>query len=452
MADNLPKIPYTLQNIRDLKFYSVYNLQPLQSYSLRDFNSGDTKHRIYQNYINAYEADFTSRAGMNAEEFSKKAGLHSKLVTENTDFIKNFKIAQNNFSINNTELNKYVNDLLSGDSDRLQKLAGKEKEIIKVLENWANSVQEYLDVLSRVDDLYYFRNMDQAQINGSISMASGRNISQAFRLERSAMTAMQNADALIVGLKQSIDKVNQEGLSVKQLSNMVITTPSYEGVRGQAPSTTKTLGNLKTMVGSLSNLMGFAFEAQLASGLERQVNEALSDIALLGGAEGVSVTLSDGRPFKVKQSKTDLRATVEGVDLGFSLKNLSKNGKTKRVSLNTSNTNQLIALISNNQDFRSQLAGTLMWRSNSIKRTSDQLTMFLASLSADYAIAMGGNDRIDYMVFNDKVISLGEYYSIMEKRLSLKIHPSASQSSYQNQLRELREREILANMPVKFTT
>ena len=91
MADNLPKLPYTLQNIRDLKFYSVYNLQPLQSYSLRDFNSGDTKHRIYQNYINAYEADFTSRAGMNAEEFSKKAGLHSKLVTENTDFIKNFK-------------------------------------------------------------------------------------------------------------------------------------------------------------------------------------------------------------------------------------------------------------------------------------------------------------------------------------------------------------------------
>jgi len=283
-------------------------------------------------------------------------------------------------------------------------------------------------------------------------MASGRNISQAFRLERSAMTAMQNADALIVGLKQSIDKVNQEGLSVKQLANMVITTPSYEGVRGQSPSTTKTLGNLKTMVGSLSNLMGFAFEAQLASGLERQVNEALSDIALLGGAEGVSVTLSDGRPFKVKQSKTDLRATVEGVDLGFSLKNLSKNGKTKRVSLNTSNTNQLIALISNNQDFRSQLAGTLMWRSDSVKRTSDQLTMFLASLSADYAIAMGGNDRIDYMVFNDKVISLGEYYSIMEKRLSLKIHPSASQSSYQNQLRELREREILANMPVKFTT
>lgn len=449
----LPHLPYTLQNIRDLQFNSIFNLRPLGSYSLREFGSGDTKHRIYQNYIHAYESDFTSRAGIAPDEFAEKAGLHQKLLSTNEEFINNFKISQHNFSINNTQLNKYIKDLISGDDERINKLQGKEHEILKALELWHQATSNYLKTLTSVNDLYYFRNMNQSKVKSTISMASGRSISEAFRLERGTLTAVQNADAMLTGLEQALTQLDKAGATAKTLSELIITTPSYEGINGTVASASHKIGDLRKMVGSLSNILGFAFEVQLASGLTNQISQALSDVALLGGAEGVSIKLSDGRPFNVKQSKTDLRSTINGVDVGFSLKNVSKKGKTsKRISLNTSNVNQLITLLSNDQGYRSQLAGTLMWRANSIKKTRDQLTMFLAALAADYAVAMGGNDRIDYMVFNDRVISLGEYYSIMEKKLLLKITPSSSQAAYQKQLRELREREILANMPIKFTS
>ena len=108
----------------------------------------------------------------------------------------------------------------------------------------------------------------------------------------------------------------------------------------------------------------------------------------------------------------------------------NKNGGGSSVSLNKSSLTPILQLVANNMETRSQIAATIV--ANTARKKS-YLPMFLAALTADYAVAMGGQDRVDFMVFNNKIYPLGQYYEILKKRLTLDI-----QSATKAQIKSIR--------------
>lgn len=443
------RIPFNLASVRDIKYHSSYNLQKTEAYSFRDFES--SRSTIYGNYISRYEADFKERVGadMSPEDYLEKAGIQASIYKEMSGFLEEMDQVKTEYQVDQNKLNLYLADMFSSASDKdkkLDKLRGKEKEILSALERWKTSTENYLDVLGSISNLYQFENQGDSKVSGAIAAASGRNISEAFSLEKSAATSLLRADALTKDMTKVIDDFRKSGASVEEMKDFVIKEPSTYSIGGEVQSSTyNSLLSAKKLIGTLNQIGGFVFEVALVNGLQKQVGDAVETVALLGGAEGVNITL-DGKPFKVATSKRDVSyKTKDGVELGLSVK-MGEYKKTsmKKIGLNTSSMDKILSLVTNNQADKSQLAGTVMWRANESKRAGDSLNLFMAALTADYAIAMGGNDRVDLMVFNNQVVPLSAMYRMLEKKLRLNLSPREKEETYRKNLRDSKMSDIIS--------
>jgi len=418
---------YTLANMQDMGLNSIFNLQPVGTYTYRAFSSSPdaSKERIYSNYVQLYEKDFMNKAGKKPEDFMKDVQLYNRSVGSITEFLKSFNSIKKEFSQNTTAINRFVSQAIKGDNTVLENLNRQKPEVLQAISNWEKSTEAYLNLLANLSDGQYLREMG-GDPTGKLPAIGSLQPSEAFKLNMSSLAALDTADRTFAQLKQATDKLKNSSDIASDLGKVAVSRATSRGIKDG--NLTQTISSI---TGAISNVFGFAFENELANGLASQIGQGIQDVSILGASKNVELTMN-GAPISVSQGKTDVRATVEGVSIGLSLKNVGRNksGGGSSVSLNSSSLTPILQLVANNMETRSQIAATIV--ANTARKKS-YLPMFLAALTADYAVAMGGQDRVDFMVFNNKIYPLGQYYEILKKRLTLDI-----QSATKAQIKSIR--------------
>lgn len=419
-------IPYKASDINKLRFSAIYNLQPIGDYSPVDTSSQAGIERIYQNYIARYESDFQGRSGMSPKEYIKESGIQKAALENHQSFIDDMVSKKEVFSVEQKKLKEYVSRILDGTETTVDFNNKYEEQIRK----WSIATQNYLDTLSKVDSLYYDYHQDEQEIN-TISMDS---VSEMFKLEKGQYTTLKTAKSQMALAQQEVEKLNALGSEAYQKQSGIVKTTSKSGKNSYRGGVFHNLGALN---GSMSSITGFALESQVASGLQKIVGESLSNVSMLGAAEGVTVKLSNGRDLNIKTSKTDVAVTdINGLKINLSIKNQQYSKTKKRTTkLNQSNLDNIIKLVANSREDGDELGGHIMWNINDTK-TKNKFRVFLATLTADYAVAMGGQDRVDFMVYNNTIVPLGEYYELLSKKLRLNFTTSKTQKQFREYLRD----------------
>ena len=436
---------YTLKNFKNIQYNAIYNLKPMESIKYSEYNGG-TKKRIYQNFIKAYESDFMNKTNMTPEKYIEENAIQYNALERNKEFIQEVNSTKNNFQIDNNALQKYVRQVFAGEAPDKK----VDPNLISLLETWQKSAQAYLDALTKVDDLYYYANSDK-----QVKKLSGMP-SMMFTLDKSNLTNLQNVQKYLSGLESATEKVRAKGIEASNLTDFIVAgTPLIKKSEKTSNGKTETVsGSIDKVYGSLISLMGYSLEAAVASGLQHAVGEAIQSVSMLGSAKGVNTVLYNGTPLKIRTSKTDVvMKSNEGIDINLSIKNTEfDREKHKPISVNGTGLSKILSIISNTADDADQIGGYAMWNSNKIKGSVSKLSLFLCSLTADYAVVMGGNDRIDLMVYNDRVVPLGEYYELMEQKLRMNISTSGDQKQNRALVRQaLRDgKKVMPSMSIEY--
>lgn len=419
-------IPYKASDINKLRFSAIYNLQPIGDYSPVDTSSQAGIERIYQNYIARYESDFQGRSGMSPKEYIKESGIQKAALENHQSFIDDMVSKKDVFSVEQKKLKGYVSRILDGTETTADFNDKYEEQIRK----WSIATQNYLDTLSKIDSLYYDYHQDEQEIN-TISIDG---VSEMFKLEKGQYKTLKTAKSQMALVQQEIAKLNALGSEAYQKQSGIVKTTSKSGKNSYRGGAFHNLGALN---GSFSSIKGFTLESQVASGLQKIVGESLSSVSMLGATEGVTVKLSNGRTLDVKTSKTDVSVTdTNGLKINLSIKNNRYLGaKREIVKVNQSNLDNIIRLVANSREDGEELAGHIMWNIKNT-RTKNKFRVFLATLTADYAVAMGGQDRVDFMVYNNAIIPLGEYYELLSKKLKLNLTTSKTEKQLRDYLRD----------------
>lgn len=409
-----------------ISMYSVFNLQPQEPYSIKD--TGRITY-IYNSYISKYEDLAIKKFGMSPEEFLNTSADFIALGENVKKSLEAFN--QSRYSFNNSIENaKTIMNSLSDDASEkeLQQALGTMKEFTEALKAYGES-------FSSVPNVFFDSNASSKEIKIGDKLRN-QNISRSYSMDKKSLTALENMQKTIEALDNKIKKLeSMKSIGTKKSFNT--TRPGYIRVSGEqqkgrrlniGTSTNKTIN--EGITSSLSNAVGFILELSIANAAQELINSQKSMImeTMLTGASGKqSVKLRNGQTLNYKESKADNKIIMKSnqgqkIEVGLSAKNYAiphAGGTFSGISINSSSLSNPLTLatksINDKGKFLSLLGYQYMVKGGGSSDEMKKIQMMFGALTADYAIAMGGNDRVDFMVTPDGVFTLSDFYrSLLE--------------------------------------
>lgn len=176
------------------------------------------------------------------------------------------------------------------------------------------------------------------------------------------------------------------------------------------------------MTGYISSAKGIAFEIAVANALYKATGDIVDGVEMLGSASGVTFKDSKGGKIgNISTSKTDVAyKEKQGFMVNLSLKN-QKKGSAKPIETKflSSSLSRYLQLVTTNNVEAQLLVGGFATNREEFNNINSELNLFLAALVADMAIGSGGADKIDFIVFNNGIMGLGDYYREVSDSISL---------------------------------
>lgn len=424
MGENLYQLGYlsntkkkiTGEDIKNQSFFSVYDAQQSEKFS---FGAGQHL-RIMASYATKRDNDFKNKFGMTQDEYAAKANFQQMIFEEEKDFLKEMSEANTKFRKKSGQMRKTLADLaeLKNSADQNQATLN---QITKNLDSWRQVTQEYLDVMANVGDVF-------ADSKGWTTSNISGQTPKGYYTSPSALTSYEKASLLLDKMDERMKAI---GGDVQKLKKMNLTTPVVrKGKIVKNKKTKRTLNDTKSlnqrirnsMTGYISSAKGIAFEIAVANALYKATGDIVDGVEMLGSASGVTFKDSKGGKIgNISTSKTDVAyKEKQGFMVNLSLKN-QKKGSAKPIETKflSSSLSRYLQLVTTNNVEAQLLVGGFATNREEFNNINSELNLFLAALVADMAIGSGGADKIDFIVFNNGIMGLGDYYREVSDSISL---------------------------------
>lgn len=397
----------------DMSYYSIFNGRKQETVSFGESANGISQ--IYLNYAKEEEKRFLKEHRTTAEEFLKESQIAQQVFEGNKELIASMQKDTENLSSRRKSLIKSVSDLrkLQEDAPKKQEYVDK---MIRALKDWERASQGFLDNMAQVDTSFAESAKDKYEIKIAKNIPSGEPIG-GLRLDAKAFTSHENAQAGLKELRKQVENVEKVKGTEPPLKLTVPKYSSAKGTFGQIQDKTQTIEKFTTSInGSISSVKGTVFEIEVGNALSHATDTILKEIQMLGNAKGVTV---DGVQFST--SKTDVQAKSKkySENINLSVKNQTYNGPVaKSTALFTGSLYKVIKMVSETERGAMALSSMLIYE-KSVGNSTSKLNRFLKALTADFALASGQGDRIDFMVYSNEIIPTSVYLKDLESKLSM---------------------------------
>lgn len=423
MAANLYELGYmsdsiiTESEIAAQSYYSIYDAQQSSVFSF----GGDIHKRIMESYAERREKDFISKFGKTPQQYLEDSMIQQDIFESQKDFLRDLENMDVKFKKVSSQAKRSLDDLkkIKADADVN---SAQLKTIINDIKNWEKATQEYLDLMATVGDTF----ADTQRI--TTSNISGQT-PKGLAMSGNALTSFEKASLLLEKTRENMEKI---GADVKKLKRASLTTPVIRGgntvknkktnrIRNDRKSLNSVIQN--SMGGYISSVKGIIFEIAVANALNDTANDLIEEVFMLGQADGITVKDSQGKQItSMKTSKTDVAyKDKKGFQVNLSLKNQKHDsGEPVKTSFLSTSLIQYLRMVGTSEESQKLLVAGFNSNSNFNAKTS-AINIFLASLVADMAIGSGGVDKIDFIVFNNGIMSLGDYYRNLTGKVSISV-------------------------------
>lgn len=414
--------------IRGESFFSIYNAKQSTRYT---YSPGIEK-KIMENYAVRKEQDFKSRVGISANDYLEKSSLHQEIFDSQKKFLDEMEQQDLKFKKATATVTGSLKDFIElQENTKLNKT--QMAKLLADIKRWEKTTQRYLNTMSKVGNSF------ANQHNLKVKNISGQT-PRGLAVDKKAVTSYEKASLLLGEMRKNMDVLEADVNKVKDLK---IVTPVVKGGRLgynfdketkiKSYSDEKEAAKLmmEGMGGYISSTKGIVFEVAVANALVETGNKMIGEVLSLGSAKGITIRDSNGRRIgeDMRTSKTDVAYKDSGgFQINLSLKNQPITD-TKKVSTSYLVTSlaRYLSLVSESEYQSSVLAGILL-TSDTIKSKNSMENIFLSALIADMAIGSGGVDAVDFLVFNNGIISLGDYYREVTGGLGLTAKLSEKQT------------------------
>lgn len=338
------------------------------------------------------------------------------------------KEAYQQFSTKNLGLLSKEIDMLYSEKD-IEKRIQVASEVSKKIETLGPLLQKIIQEAGSID-----KRVGEARVDDLVVPGLG----EALRIEPKAYTAAINIleylkvfDKIKEGVEKDVEKLPsigyKKGTKTRPATIEIGKYSSNKGVY-KYNKTIRSItdgGISKGITGSMNNLLGSMFEVAFASALKNSLGGIIEDVELLGSSgEAVSkVKGFDGEFMAMKESKRDLSATMKragdaaSVSLGFSAKS-QKKGRTTKL-LDTS-TDQVLNTVSTTPFHKNMLE--IAFGNENMWQRKSSMNSLLAAMMTDMAVAGLEGDRVDFIVYQDTVIPIEEFYAYTMTSPSKAVH------------------------------
>lgn len=423
MAANLYELGYmsdsiiTESEIAAQSYYSIYDAQQSSIFSF----GGDIHKRIMESYAERREKDFISKFGKTPQQYLEDSMIQQDIFESQKDFLRDLENMDVKFKKVSSQAKRSLDDLKKIKADADVNSAQLET-IINDIKNWEKTTQKYLDLMATVGDTF----ADTQRI--TTSNISGQT-PKGLAMSGSALTSFEKASLLLEKTRENMEKI---GTDVKKLKRASLTTPVIRGgntvknkktnrIRNDRESLNSVIQN--SMGGYISSVKGIIFEIAVANALNDTANDLIEEVFMLGQADGISVKDSQGKQItSMRTSKTDVAyKDKKGFQVNLSLKNQKHDsGEPVKTSFLSTSLIQYLRMVGTSEESQKLLIAGFNSNPNFNAKTS-AINIFLASLVADMAIGSGGVDKIDFIVFNNGIMSLGDYYRNLTGKVSISV-------------------------------
>lgn len=467
MGKNNIKIPITNPNvsmerarlnykiIRDAGAMDIEKVSTWSNYSFRSFSGGsgatrsdymeiraseykDDGRPIIKRHAAKEKARFIRKFGMDSEELMDKLGFMQLIYNDEngaggslTEMLRTYREERpTSSSANKSEQtsNVYDFDRLKSIEETIEKGLATEKELKEyrdTIEEYVYIYQKMMDSVADIDERLGNRALERMESKSQLSEITGipRGIPMAGRIDLTTISAAVNFEERVRALEEVMHRLDKHG---NKISTVNIPHKDYErrsyktkkdafvGKDGKGIS----LSNFHRRIGGhLTNYRGGVFEAGMAYVLAEGANELLKGVRQMGDESGESrgseIELPFGGLYQMKASKTDVEATVE-IDGKHDLKvNFSNKAQSSGAREGTkafdSDLGTLLRLVVAKEDHYTTLQAAFLGEGSKARLGSSELNKFLGALLIDFSLGSSGGDRIDYMAYEDEMLSLYEY-------------------------------------------
>lgn len=398
--------------IKSESFFSMYDAKQSSTFSF-----GPNIHmKIMEGYAERREQEFENKYGKSPYEFLDEASIHQDIYDSQKDFLslmdrenEKFVVKMNNAKTSLKELGEMKNK-----ADRNE---AKVKRLLKDIKEWESATQNYLNVMSEVGDSF----ADAKKI--SIQNISGQT-PKGLALGTNALTSYEKASLALKEVRKKVKEIESDVNAIDDLGIVYKKVSGGKIVRGKEHKSLD-VDLLDSMRGYISSAKGIIFEIATANALHDTANEMVKEVLMLGQADGVKIKSSSGKQIsQMKTSKTDI-AYVDGktgFQVNLSLKNQPKTSlRATRTGFLTTNLAQFLTMTTESE-YQERLLGSYLL----INKRDPAMNLFLSALVADMAIGSGGIDKVDFLVFNNGIVSLSDYYRSMSGKIRMDVAISKS--------------------------
>lgn len=399
------------EDIRDQSFFTIYDAKQSEQYSF----GGNTHEQIMESYAIRRERDFQMKFRMTPSEYIEKAQLNQILFESQKDFLREMDQANESYKKVARRVGSSLKELENLKASALEN-EKKIEGIYRDIKAWEKVTQQYLDTIATVGDTF-------AESEGLNSANLSGQTPKGLATDPGAAAAYDKAYLLLEQLAKRTEAIGADASKLKKLNLVVPKTTNQGFVRNKKTNrkvNTKVplADSLSKMQGFLSLTKGIAFEVAIANALYDTSSDIVKEVLMLGSAEGVTVKDNKGGAIaKMSTSKTDnAYVDQQGFQVNLSLKNQKKdNLKPVTTKFLSTSILRYVALVGTTELSQKLLIGLL--GGGETRKKGTEINLFLASLVADMAIGSGAEDKVDFIVFNNGIISLGEYYRLVTNNI-----------------------------------
>lgn len=424
-----------------ITFRSIYNGHPASNYSIGHPNSLETRvAQIYDSYTERANKEMQSKysAFGGAEGFLDAIALEKNTIEKAKPLLSNMENKADNFSEVLKDYNKSTKELKEKkeNNGRLEEETIALAEITKKL---MSTAQEYIDIVGGISSDFYDKNRGAHEVVGGPQVSAGLaplgSVQGAYTSMLNVKEQIKAMDFLLGDLNKFQDKItsssNLEFVKFKSTGN--VRKNEIEATKDSISMT----GFANSISGSISTIKGAVLEIEATNALYNAIGEIYQEVNLLGEEDGVEVLYTSGefdgdygRAMKTSRTDVSFVSRINDMDIttNLSMKNQSisgrkNSGKKESTSLLTTSLLTMTKLISVNSQDAIALGSHLVLgqQDRTATDTQNRLTQFLVALTADFALASAGYDRVDFYIYRDGVVSRGKYYEIIKDNLSATI-------------------------------
>lgn len=445
-----------------LPMWNQYSFYGYSNGEAQKFYPASDKHaQIMQVYKTKAEKETMKKFGASGKDVLSATGLASevKLLAEdkNSTFIpemlKDGAVADlmaRKAATKASEggLNKEIQEIMALSVSDEQAAIAKIEGVGKSLKKYGDALQNIIDLGSTID----------ASVGEMVVNHQESRIGDAVRLDAKSYTAALNVLEQVKFVNRITDQIEKDS---SKLPNFGITGSKstfkdrgvekkgnqmdlmkWSGTKGeykQEKATERAIETLTTnLQGSMTNYLGGIYEIAIASTLKTSFADIFSEVQMTGantttgpGATTVNLAVTPlGKTLQSRTSKTDIRTTLRNisdranVEMNLSIKNQKFNpGKNSQTKALETGLSFLFDAILTDESHRSTMETAFM--NDKMYTAASSMNSFLGALMADMAIAGLPGDRIDFMVYENAVIPLADYFGIVNR---VSIAPTGSAS------------------------